>query len=95
MLERLLEVDGRKQGHDAHKGRDYHYLAPECVESSEFKRSKRFPYAHDIWALGVILYEKIAGHKPFAGATAEEYLANVTNPDVAHIDIPETCSRSE
>ena len=61
MLERLLEADGRKKGKEANRQRDFQYLAPECIEGSPYKTTKSNPYAHDVWALGVILYEKVTG----------------------------------
>ena len=37
------------------------YLSPECLESGERDRQA------DAWAVGVILYEMVAGHPPFRG----------------------------
>lgn len=45
-----------------------HYLAPEALRG---RRADRGP-ASDIYALGVILYELLAGRTPFAGASLNE-----------------------
>ena len=95
MLERLLEADGRKKGYDATRQWDYQYFAPEMIENSTFKTTQMHPYAHDVWALGVILYEKVAGWMPFEGKTAEEYLKNVADPEVKYAEIPEHCKLAE
>jgi serine/threonine-protein kinase len=43
-----------------------HYLAPEVL------RGEETGVRSDIWALGVVLYEMAAGHRPFAGRTGFE-----------------------
>lgn len=45
-----------------------HYLAPEAVKSG----SAALSAASDLYALGVILYEALAGRTPFAGASSAE-----------------------
>jgi serine/threonine-protein kinase len=44
------------------------YVAPEYIESGSFDRRS------DIYALGVIAYELIAGHCPFRSATRDEVI---------------------
>jgi serine/threonine-protein kinase len=41
------------------------YLAPEAVDSAEAT------YEADVYALGVTVYEVLAGHRPFTGSTGE------------------------
>lgn len=54
-----------------------HYLAPEVVKSG----SAAFTAASDLYAVGVILYEALAGRTPFAGASAAELPALLENAE--------------
>jgi serine/threonine protein kinase len=53
------------------------YLAPELVRDAA---AEPRPYT-DVYGLGVILYELLAGRPPFAGATAREVLEQVSGQD--------------
>ncbi|HXX68004.1 MAG TPA: protein kinase [Polyangiaceae bacterium] len=56
-----------------------HYMAPEQLRSSQHADART-----DLWALGVVLYEFLAGKPPFIGATLPELYATVlTQPVVA------------
>lgn len=50
-----------------------HYMAPEQASG----RAKKDTVAADIWSLGVILYEIVAGRRPFSGATPHAVLTSV------------------
>ena len=47
------------------------YMAPELL------RGQRGDQRSDIWALGVLLYEMVAGRRPFTGATGFEVSAGI------------------
>ena len=47
------------------------YMAPELL------RGQRGDQRTDIWALGVLLYEMVSGHRPFTGATGFEVSAGI------------------
>jgi serine/threonine-protein kinase len=49
------------------------YMAPEQAAGHTWKVTP----ATDVWALGVILYELIAGQRPFAGQDTEEVLQQI------------------
>src|SRR5207302_10043482 len=52
-----------------------HYLAPELIEGREASRES------DVYALGCVLYECLAGEPPFAGRGAAEIgFAHLTEP---------------
>lgn len=63
------------------------YMAPEqwlCKPTTE---------ATDVWALGVVLYEMVAGKRPYAGVAPEELVERVTErapvPPLGHVgEIP-------
>lgn len=47
------------------------YMAPEQV------RGQKVDERADIWGLGVVLYEMVAGNMPFDGATANDVMASI------------------
>lgn len=62
------------------------YMAPEQV-TAPAKVDKRT----DIWALGVILFELLAGHVPFQGSTSQEVLRALASnpvPDLSKHGVP-------
>ncbi len=50
-----------------------HYMSPEAVRSAKLTSART-----DVWALGVILYELVAGVTPFSGDTATAVAISVT-----------------
>ncbi len=57
-----------------------YYMAPEQMMSSKDVDARA-----DIWALGVILYELLAGKPPFGGDTMAEVVFQVTQRDAASL----------
>jgi len=51
------------------------YMAPETL------RGRRADRRSDVWALGVLMYEMVAGRRPFAGATRYELAAAILGED--------------
>jgi serine/threonine protein kinase len=64
-LAQFVSGDGSKTGEGTAPIGTPSYLAPEVLE-----RNRPGPAA-DIYALGVLMYEALAGHRPFAGSVAE------------------------
>lgn len=50
------------------------YLAPEAVLN--YSQNHKI----DVWALGILLFEMIAGEAPFKGRNKEEILKNMKKP---------------
>lgn len=55
------------------------YMAPAQVQGRLRERDGRV----DVWALGVILYEALTGHRPFTGSSASEVFDQVLYHDPA------------
>jgi tRNA A-37 threonylcarbamoyl transferase component Bud32 len=53
------------------------YMAPEQVAGPR----DQVAAAADIWALGVLLYQLLTGHRPFSGSTRDEVLHQVRTTD--------------
>jgi serine/threonine protein kinase len=60
------------------------YMAPELL------RGQRGDQRSDIWALGVLLYEMVAGRRPFTGATGFEVSAGILQqePEALPSNVP-------
>lgn len=51
------------------------YMAPEQFRGNAASAQS------DLFSLGVVLYELVAGHRPFPGPTATQYMAQILNED--------------
>jgi len=56
------------------------YMSPEQAQA------KRIDHRTDIWSLGVVLYEMLAGHPPFAGETIVGIVRAIVNSDPQPLD---------
>lgn len=51
-----------------------HYLPPERL------RGERATASGDVFSLGIVLYESLAGHRPYAGTTPSTLMASMAQP---------------
>ena len=58
------------------------YMSPEVVQR------KSYSFSADWWSAGVLLYEMLLGHTPFAGANINELFARLRDPSL-HISVEE------
>ena len=64
------------------------YMAPERFYNQH-------PKASDLYAVGVILYELLLGHRPFTGTPIELMVAHLNQiPDFARLSGPRTAGNS-
>jgi serine/threonine-protein kinase len=57
-----------------------HYMAPEQA------RGQKVDHRADIFSLGVVLYETLAGRRPFEGETASDVMAAILTKEPAPLD---------
>ena len=58
-----------------------HYMSPEQARGAEVD------FRTDIWSLGVVLYETLTAHLPFAGSTRSELLKAIVERDPLPISV--------
>jgi serine/threonine protein kinase/Cdc6-like AAA superfamily ATPase len=56
------------------------YMAPEQISESE-----TLDLRSDIWSLGVVFYEMLAGHPPFAGRSFVQLVRRILDDEVPHL----------
>jgi serine/threonine-protein kinase len=56
------------------------YMAPEQIRSSRDATTRS-----DVWSIGVVMYELLAGELPFRGTTSSEVMVNVCSQEVVSL----------
>jgi serine/threonine-protein kinase len=79
-IAKLVDPDGAAQTHSTGLIGTPEYMAPEQIRSQPLDRRT------DVYAMGIVLYETITGHRPFAAAATFDML-------VQHLERPPTAPR--
>jgi serine/threonine-protein kinase len=79
-IAKLVDPDGLAQTHSTGLIGTPEYMAPEQIRSQPLDRRT------DVYAMGIVLYETITGHRPFAAAATFDML-------VQHLERPPTAPR--
>jgi len=88
----IAKIAGKSQTRTGLRMGTAAYMAPEQY------RGETVDHRADIWALGVVLYEMLAGHTPFAGRHPPDVMHAIFNRQpaalsVQRIDLPATIDR--
>ena len=65
-----------------------------CLHSPEQSRGQSIDHRSDIWAFGCLLYEMLAGQRPFGGATSSDTLAALLTKEPDWSALPSRVPRS-
>ena len=79
-IAKLVDPEGTAQTHSTGLIGTPEYMAPEQIRSQPLDRRT------DVYAMGIVLYETITGHRPFAAAATFDML-------VQHLERPPTAPR--